>query len=296
MILSGLLAALSNFCMRRSMDFRGTCRAYYMFQLFFTLIVALILYPMRSENATDWNPPIVFLGLLTGLFLGFMKLMIDKALQKGPPGLTFAAINSASVMPALVFVLFFHTLIDFELTHYDVMASILIVAGLFWASRKDHRNFRTQDWMSFALLGFAFHVLYLVFTELRAIFINGEHFITHDLFPSADMFRSPWYLPMVFVSATLMHVIVYVVSIRKMPLRPEILWGVVGGIFNGLCAYCYLEATEVASVSETTLIFSVFSISTILFCNLWGYYFYEEKIHWQANGLCLAGLFIAGLK
>ena len=99
MLISGFLAASSNFCMRRSMDFKGSCRAFYIFQLGFTCVVTLFLYPMRAESL-EINYPIIFLGVLTGVFLGFMKLMINKALQKGPPGLTFAAVNSASVMPA----------------------------------------------------------------------------------------------------------------------------------------------------------------------------------------------------
>ncbi len=294
MIFSGFLGALSNLCMRRSMDRKGTAKAFFIFQLFFTCLVSILLYPVRTDCYTC-NLQILIMGFLTGISLGSMKWMLGKALQKGPPGLTFATVNSATVMPAIVIVLITGSLIDLKLSIYDFIGSLLVIIGLFWAGWNKSEKIETRAWILFAALAFSAHVFYLILTEYRTL-IMGNHFpvMNHWLIHPANM-ASDWFVPTVFATACGMHTMMYISSEKRIPSQDEIIWGTAGGILNGLCTFLYIYALEIATLKETSYIFSVFSISLIVVCNLWGQWFYDEHVNWTANAICLLGIFIASL-
>lgn len=40
------------------------------------------------------------------------------------------------------------------------------------------------------------------------------------------------------------------------------------------------------------MIFPIFSVTIILFCNLWGQWLYKEKVNWFANACCIGGILI----
>ena len=292
MLVSGFLGAMSNLCMRRSMDKNGTARAFFVFQLFFTCLVATLLHPIRT-GSYHCNFQIATIGFLAGIFLGGMKLMIGKALQKGPPGLTFAAVNSASVMPAIVIVFMIGSLIDYQLTPYDLLGSILVLIGLFWAGWDKSEKPGTRAWIVFAALAFFLHVFFLVLTECRAIFLNQHFSLIKNSLLNPEKMASEWFVPTIFAAAAGMHSFLDCVAERRIPMRWEVLWGVLGGIFNGACTFFFMRAAETATVRESAFIIPIFSISLIIVCNLWGQWLYDEKVNWKANSLCLLGIFIA---
>lgn len=292
MIISGLFGALSNLCMRISMEKNGTAKAFFVFQLTFTFLVTLVLCPLRRQSF-DWNAPVLVLALITGCSLGLMKVMLGKALQKGPPGLTFATVNAASVMPALIIVFFIGALIDYQLSSFDLLGLLFVLAGLFWAGWDGSYKKGTGHWILFATSAFAFNVMYMFFTEIRAIFLDSS--IQTPWMPQASSLASEWFIPMVFAAAAGMHGVLFFNRERRIPHTWEVSWGVLGGIFNGICAFLFVSATEIASIQESTIIFPIFSISLIIFCNIWGQWLYREKVNWPANLLCVCGIFVTSL-
>ncbi len=99
-LIAGCFTALSNFCMRRSIDSGGTSKAFLMVQLSFAALYGVPDRPVRTLDF-DINGPIVVSGLGSGLVLGIDVSSFGRALEQGPAGLTFAALNAATVMPAI---------------------------------------------------------------------------------------------------------------------------------------------------------------------------------------------------
>jgi hypothetical protein len=76
-------------------------------------------------------------------------------------------------------------------------------------------------------------------------------------------------------------------------IRPIGLYGVLGGVINGLAGYSMISATEHATAYwEKAILFPSFCVGLIFLCNLWGRWLYKERIPWRANALCWAGIAI----
>jgi len=226
------------------------------------------------------------MAAMAGLSLGIMKLMLSRALKKGKSGLTFAAINSASVMP--VFLLIFlvdKAAVDYKISLHNILGALLVVGGLFWAGWQE--ALKTAKWAIFATLAFLAHIIFLVITEFRALLLRKE--------ATCERFSSEWFVPLLFAVATALHAVLFCSREKRLPTKKEALWGSLGGALNGVSACLFTRASEMASCRESVYIFSLFSIALIIFCNIWGRYIYHEKVHWKAALLSLSGIFISGL-
>src|SRR3990170_4703607 len=106
MIVASIFVAASNFCMRRSIDSGGSSKAFLMIQLFLVFLVAIVLNPVRTGDY-HWSACMAIFGLAGGIVLAAMMVFLGKALESGPPGLTFAALNASTVMPMLLMGLFY---------------------------------------------------------------------------------------------------------------------------------------------------------------------------------------------
>ncbi|MBS0607097.1 MAG: hypothetical protein JSR57_09115, partial [Verrucomicrobia bacterium] len=93
MVIASLFIAASNYCMRRSIDSGGSSKAFLMIQLFLVFLVAILLNPVRTGEYA-WSSCMAYFGLAGGIVLAVMMIFLGKALEKGPPGLTFAALNA----------------------------------------------------------------------------------------------------------------------------------------------------------------------------------------------------------
>lgn len=281
MILSGWLAALSNLCMRHCLSKGGTIQSFFLFQLFLSFCITAFLHPLQSGSVA-WNSTVAGLGVLGGLSLGAMKWMLGRAVQSGSSGLSFAVVNAATVFPALFIGILFTPWLTCTYTVWNGCGSVLVIGGLFWAACREELKFsQLMLWALFALGAFAFHLLFLLLTEWRVCLQNQglEH--------------SPWFVPITFAAATGLHLFIYGSSLKRWPTQDEIIWGISGGILNGLCAFLFMVAAEVATPIENGFLFPTFSISLIIACHLWGQFLYQEKVHWPANALCLFGLAIS---
>jgi hypothetical protein len=92
--------------MRRSIDSGGTTKGFLMIQLFIVFLVAILLNPVRSGDY-HWSNCMAGFSIAGGVVLALMMASLGRALETGPPGLTFAALNSSTVMPSILMVLLF---------------------------------------------------------------------------------------------------------------------------------------------------------------------------------------------
>src|SRR5690606_22409411 len=130
-----LFVALSNYCMRRSIDSGGTTKGFLMIQLFIVFLVAILLNPVRSGDY-HWSNCMAWFGIAGGIVLALMMASLGRSLETGPAGLTFAALNASTVMPSILMVLFFGASFGYSYTQWNGIGSVLVVAGLFLAGWK----------------------------------------------------------------------------------------------------------------------------------------------------------------
>lgn len=291
MLLAGFFVALSNYFMRRSIDAGGTTKGFLMIQLFVVFLVAIFLNPMRIGNY-EWSSCMSLFGIAGGLILALMMASLGRALETGPPGLTFAALNSSTVMPSIVMVLVFGAAFGYHYTLWNGLGSLLVVIGLFWAGWNTSKSQNKIAWLYFVTAAFFLHVLFLVFLSWKALFINfpGENglLLSFDM----DEAKNQWFMPMIFLAAFLVQAAIYFVNERRWLKRGEVAYGILGGIANGVGTFFMIRATEVATSFEHAMIYPIFSVSIIVLCNLWGQRLYKEKVNWAATAVCLLGILI----
>lgn len=291
MIIASLFIAVSNYCMRRSIDAGGSSKAFLMIQMTLVFLVAVLLNPVRTGDYT-WSTPMALFGLTGGVLLAIMMICLGKSLEKGPPGLTFAALNASTVMPVLVMVMLFGAPFGYNYTLFNGVGSALVVLGLFWAGRQASGLEKKNEWLLLILAAFALHVLFLLFMQYRALFLNFPGSQGLYLPFSTQDAQTQWFMPSVFCSAALVQIFVYARTQKRLPNRPETLYGILGGITNGVGTFFMIWSTEVSTPLEHAMIFPIFSVAIILFCNLWGQWLYKEKVNWFANACCIGGILI----
>jgi hypothetical protein len=293
-LVAAVFIAASNFCMRRSIDSGGTTKAFLMIQLFLVFLVAILLGPVRSGDF-HWSPSMASFGFGGGLVLALMMAALGRALETGPAGLTFAALNTSTVMPTILMVLLFGSSFGYFYTLWNGAGSLLVVAGLFWAGWQATQAQKKSNWLTYVTAAFFLHVVFLVFLSWRALFINFPDapglFLSFDL----DDTTSQWFMPMVFLAAFLVQAIIYLTTEKRVPYFQELLYGVLGGIANGVGTFFMIRATEVSTSVEHAVIYPLFAITIIILCNLWGQWLYQEKVNWKANAICVFGLLVGTL-
>ncbi len=294
MILASLFVAASNYCMRRSIDSGGSSKAFLMIQMTLVFLVAILLNPVRTHDYS-WSNCMALFGIAGGIVLAVMMICLGKALEKGPPGLTFAALNASTVMPAVLMVLFFGASFGFTYTLSHGLGSILVLIGLFWAGWGAMGSEKKMQWAAFVVGAFVLHVLFLVFMQWRALFINFPGQDGLYLSFSLDDVKSQWFMPMVFLVCAVVQCVVYASTQKRLPNRSETLYGVLGGIANGVGTFFMIWSTEVASPLEHAMIFPIFAVTVILCCNAWGQRLYKEKVNWPANACSIIGILIGTL-
>ena len=291
MLLAGVFVSLSNYFMRKSIDAGGTTKGFLMVQLFVVFLVAILLNPVRMGNY-EWSGCMSLFGIAGGVVLALMMASLGRALETGPAGLTFASFSSATVMPSVVMVLVFGATFGYHYTFWNGMGSILVVLGLFWAGWQTNNSQQKNTWISFVSAAFLLHIFFLVFLSWKALFVNypGEN----GLFLSFDMddAKNQWFMPMIFLTASIFQGVIFGTHEKRWLKKGEALYGVLGGIANGVGTFFMIRATEVSTSLEHAMIYPIFSVCIIVLCNIWGQWLYREKVNWKATALCLIGIFI----
>lgn len=277
--------------MRRSIDSGGSAKAYLVVQLTFSFLVMILLNPVRTGNYT-WGWTAVEIGLFGGILLGFLMWGIGKTLEKGPPGLSFAILNTSSVMPGILLALIFGATFGHPYTLWNGLGSIIVVLGLLWAGWTSESNPQKFIWACYAAFIFIVHALFLVFLQWWSMLHQNELPLTVLLPLKLNPFDSQWFMPAVLFAAAAFQWIIYIVTIRKRPKKEELKFGMLGGIAHGICTFFLILAPQKAAPWENAMIFPIFSVAIILICNGWAQILYKEKVNWKANTLSLIGLIL----
>lgn len=290
-LIAGLFIPLTNLTIRKSVDLGGGAKGYFVFQMVASLFFALVMGPLRKG---EWSIPLssALLGIGAGLILSVMLFSIGRAVEKGPAGLTFAILNSATVMPGLLMALAFGSSFGFLYTGWHAAGSLLVIGGLFWAARDLQGMKEMKKWLLFASIMFTFHVLLLSLYQWKAMIMRLPHPEEIVSFFTMEQIKSEWFTPFMFIASGLIQAIIYFRSERA-PLRAgEVGYGIAGGLFNLFCTFFIIWATEVATPLENAVIFPIFSVVGIVFTNLWGQKLYQEQVNWRACQLCAFGLIV----
>lgn len=291
MLLASLFVAISNLCMRRSIDAGGSSKGFLMIQLSIVFLIAILLNPVRTGDYAV-SSCMLYFGCAGGVVLSVMMICFGKALEIGPPGLTSASLSSSTVMPALLMACVFGAKFGYIYNMLHALASLLVVAGLFWAGWGARGFAKKGSWASLVAGAFVLHTLFLVIMQWRALLINFP--TENGLFLNFDVegAKSTWFMPAVFCVAALVQIAVYFSSSQKMPRSKEVMYGFWGGMSNGLGTFLMIQATELATPLEQAMIFPIFSVGIVIFCNLWGRLLYAERVNWLASGLCVIGIIV----
>lgn len=282
----------SNFCMRRSIDQGGTTRAFLVLGMGIGCAVNILLGPLRTQDFAI-NPFILLLGISAGLVYSFMFEALGKALEKGPPGLTFSILSGSTVFPAVVMSLYFGAAFGFVYTFWHAVGSLIVLFGLFWASRGFQGMEHFRAWVFFVSTMFCLHICLLVIFQWRALLMNFPYFEGGWLSFEQTHAKSQWFLPIMFGVAMLMQLYGFLKKEKRVLQRPEIFNGVAGGFANSLGTFFLVWATEAASSLEHAVIYPAFSVLVILFSNLWSQKIYQETVNWKACRVCALGLLVA---
>lgn len=290
-LIAGMFVPLTNLCVRKSIDIGGNAKAFFVFQMAASFFFALLLGPVRTAELSIPLPTALF-GVLTGIILSVMLFALGKAVEQGPPGFTFAILNSATVMPGLLMALVFGAAFGFIYNVWHAAGSILVLGGLFWGAKGLQGMKNLKSWLFFASVMFAFHILILALYQGRAMLMNQARPEGFASFLSMGHAKSEWFTPFMFLSSGIIQLAIYFRVGRQKPKVKEIFFGIAGGLSNLLCTFFLIWATEKATPFENAVIFPIYSVIGIILTNLWGQKLYQEQVNWRACQISAFGLFI----
>ncbi|GAB5412129.1 MAG: hypothetical protein ChlgKO_12430 [Chlamydiales bacterium] len=292
-VMSALFASLQNLFMRRSVDTKGSTNFYILSQLLVSCIIAIILNPIRSGNyAFDMN--VALMGIGFGLVLGLMMWGLGETLKVGSSALSFATINSCSILPAVTMALLFGASFGHPYRWFNGVGSLLVIGGIFWSSWRDINCTNKKRWIFFIVLTSLSYVFFSAGMQWKVLL--ETHGNTSAFLPfSLDATKSSWLMPFIFLTAALFQ---FVVS-RREGIRfskDTLVYGTLGGISNGSSMFLMLAAVGKAFPWQNAIIFPLFSIAVIEICNLFGKYIYKEEIQWVPQYLCIGGLILGSVQ
>jgi len=288
-LIAGAFIALANYFLRRSIDAGGSTKAYLMIQLSLSFFLAILLNPVRTREY-GWDSSIGYIGATSGLILGAMMFMLGKSLQSGPPGLTFAILNSSSVIPAILMALLFGAAYGHDYTLWNGIGSFFVILGLLWAGWGTGNGKDLKLWLLLIFGALACNTAFLVIMQWRAMLLKPELPAGPLLSFRIDASLCQWYMPVIFFTAAIVQFCIFLSTEKRVPRRKEFFYAVCGGLAFGLCTFFQIKATDVAGPLENAMLFPIFSVTIIVLCNIWGQWLYKEKVNWLANVVCLLGL------
>ncbi|MBN4067422.1 hypothetical protein JYU14_05000 [Simkania negevensis] len=290
-LISAVAAAIQNLFMRRSVDSEGSTHIYVPVQLFMSLLIVTYLNPVRSHSYTfDWRT--VAVGLVMGLVLGLMMWSLGQAVKYGASALTFASLNSSSVLPSIVMACLFGAVFGHGYQWWNALGSAFVVIGIFWSSLSSEKSKSWPFWVFFTVLASLSFVFFSSMMQWRVLLSTHVAQKSFLLPFSLDPAKAAWFIPAIFFSATLFQLVILAFVKVGAVSKRTVVYGVFGGIANGLSMFFMVFATERAQAWENAMLFPIFSISVIVLSNLWAKFLYREKIVWIPSAMCIAGLFV----
>jgi hypothetical protein len=294
-LLAAIFASSGNLFLRKNSDFNGNSSGYLVLHFSFSLLVGLLTSP-AFRNLEDWSTPVFLTGGIVGLLNIFFMRCTAKALKLGDSGLTFAFQNSGCVLPALLLAIAFGSSFGFIINAELIIGTVFVLLGLFWAAKKDGNSQAiSTKWLTYSLLAFSLQALILTSFQWRCLLIKTD-VPSHALIPfKCTALQDGWFMPGMFLTAAISQAIIFFCEQKRFLNRTEIKFGSLGGLCNGVSTVLLLQAAQFAASSQQRILFPLFAIGVIIFCNAWGQKLYKEKINWLAYGACCLGIIIAAL-
>ena len=147
----------------------------------------------------EWSSCMAGFGLTGGIFAAGLMAFIGKSLEQGPPGLTFAAVNSATVMPTMCHGPPLRGGVRLCIYFVERSGLILVVVHSFGLDG-DCLHRKKNKWVMFAIAAFLMHLAFLCFLQWRALFVNFPEKMAFSSRLTLMMLVNQWFMPMVFVS------------------------------------------------------------------------------------------------
>lgn len=287
-LVAGMFVPITNFCVKKSVDITGSAKGFFVLQMAASCFFAILLGPVRTGDFQIAQGAVI-LGTVAGLMVAGLLYTLGRAVEKGPPGFTFAILNSATVMPGLIMSLLFGASLGYIYNFWHALGSFLVIAGLFWGGMGLQGMKEMKLWVFFVSLTFACHVCLLSLYQWKAMLANHPEVFR---FFTPDEIKNEWFAPCMFFSSGLIQLMIYLKSGLRMKGGSEIFYGISGGVSNLFCTFFIIWAAEVANPLENAVIFPIFSVVGIMLTNLWGQKLYQENVNWRACQISLFGLVI----
>jgi len=294
-LLAACCAASSNFFWRRGLDQGASPRGFLVMQFGVSALVNAViasgaLFSQAYLLQGAWS--VELLGLIGGVVLFVMLYSTGQALSVGPAGITFAALNSATVLPGLLMGLVLGAAFGYPLTFLQLAGLALVVGGLFWSARGDRASSR---WIAPAVTAFISHGVLIVMMQWQAL-LQRVDLPSHPLlFAQAPQSAGPIFGLILFLVATALQLSMFIARDRRALNQVELREGFLGGACNAGGFLFIQEAVRVSGPGEATLLFPLFAVGIIALTNLWSQILYNERVVWPATALSAAGIFVGRL-
>lgn len=291
-LLASLCASGSSLAFSQTVRRGGSSGGYLVNYFLICFLVAFFLNGIPF-SAPHFSLPMSLVGAGVGVLIAALMFSLGRALQKGPSGMTFAFQNCGAVVPPLLLAVIFSKPFGFSLSWGNLVGMALVVTALVYASLGSSKSSTTQkSWILYALGAFVAQGLILSIFQWRCLLwekgVPDHSLIPFFCTPEADL----WFMPALFLCAWIYQALTFFYRERRLPNLVECVGGGLGGVANGLSTFFILKATSLATDTEKMMLFPIFTVTIILLCNLFGKFFYQEKISWKANALAVAGIVI----
>lgn len=289
---AAILAAISNFFLRKNQENKGSSLGYLVHFYLFSLLICFFLAPRLFS--TSWSPVLTTMGGIAGALNVLMMILTARALLTGPPGLTFAFQNAGAIFPSFFLFFLFGPTFDFYLSSYHLIGVLALLIGLYLGARTKNNAFAPfKKWILYASSTFFIQGIILSIFQWRCLLFSipsKEHpFIPWSCLPEEDV----WFIPGFFIVATLLMSLLFIFKERRFFRATEFFYGMLGGVFNGATTFLLLLATNYAVAAQKAILFPFFAVGVIFFCSVWGKALYQEKVNWFAIALCIFGVFFS---
>jgi uncharacterized membrane protein YfcA len=181
-------------------------------------------------------------------------------------------------------------------TFTNLIGSLLVLAGLVWMAKSQGiramSNYKV--WLFWAVAAFLCGIFYQTSFQWRALLLKDDLPASPLLpFHCTEAAGDCFLISMFFVGALFQKLLPNNASKASFPPKQVLICGILGGIMNGLSGFILMKATELAVTDiEKAIIYPLFTVLLISSCNAWAKAFYNEKVNWLANGVCMAGIVV----
>ena len=280
---ASICAAGSSLCFRKSADSPGSPSGYLIPFYLVAFLLSFFVYP--ETWSTPVNYVLLGIGACAGCLSALLMILIARALQHGPAGLTFAILNASAIFPGMVLFLTLGQDFGFACTWTQVAGMVLVLVGLFMGAKKESEG-KKGTWLKYAFGCFFAQICILTLMQARCILFGCPEW--HMAVEADDV----WFMPGQFGAALVMQMVLYWKD-KPVVRRREFGLGMMGGIANFTSNMLLLVATKYALPLEKGIIFPVFAVAAMVLSNVWANRLYKENFNLKTNVLCSFGIFMA---